>query len=260
MSKRVLFQLISLVLISGLLTSCSNQEVSVAKIYDGDTILTSSDVKVRLLQIDTPELATKECHAEESKFQLESFLDASLQASTASEVKPKSLPKSTGLTLENDSNLDSEDKYGRKLSYLFLGDLNLNIEMVKVGAATPYFYRGEKGKYSIELEEAAEYAKRNQLGIWASCPGFVYNPLGPISTGSSSSQYVQSTDDDSNGGIGGFINNSQCSPDYRECVPSYPPDLDCGNLVSLGLIHVTGSDPHRLDRDGDGLACESNVK
>jgi len=258
-SKRVLFQLISFLLLPGFLIGCSNQEVSVVKIYDGDTILTSSDVKVRLLQIDTPELATKECHAEESKIQLETFLATALQSLTISEVKPKNLTKINGVRLEADSNLDSEDRYGRKLSYLFIEKLNINIEMVKIGAATPYFYRGEKGKYSIELEEAAEYAKQNQLGVWATCPGFVYNPVGPIATGSSSSQYVETTDDDSDAGIGGIINNSQCSPDYKECVPPYPPDLDCGNLVALGLIHVIGSDPHRLDRDGDGLACESNA-
>jgi len=257
--KRVLFQFLSISLISGLLIGCSNQEISVTKIYDGDTILTSSGSKIRLLQIDTPELATKECHAEESKVQLESFLATSLQSLTFGEIERKNLAKIDGIRLEADSNLDSEDRYGRKLSYLFVGKLNINIEMVKIGAATPYFYQGEKGKYSIELEEAAEYAKQNQLGVWADCPGFVYNPVAPITTGSSSSQYIESTDDDSNGGVGGFINNSQCSPDYRECVPPYPPDLDCGNLVALGLIHVIGTDPHRLDRDGDGLACESNA-
>jgi hypothetical protein len=39
-------------------------------------------------------------------------------------------------------------------------------------------------------------------------------------------------------------------------VPPYPPDIDCGDLSSS--VQVVGSDPHGLDRDGDGFGCESN--
>jgi hypothetical protein len=37
-------------------------------------------------------------------------------------------------------------------------------------------------------------------------------------------------------------------------VPPYPPDVDCADVD--GPITVTGSDPHGLDADGDGTACE----
>ena len=45
-----------------------------------------------------------------------------------------------------------------------------------------------------------------------------------------------------------------CAPGYPPCVPPYPPDVDCANVN--GPIRVTGSDPHGLDADGDGVACE----
>jgi hypothetical protein len=45
-----------------------------------------------------------------------------------------------------------------------------------------------------------------------------------------------------------------CEPGYSPCVPPYPPDLDCPDLG--GPYAVTGSDPHRLDADGDGEGCE----
>jgi endonuclease YncB( thermonuclease family) len=45
-----------------------------------------------------------------------------------------------------------------------------------------------------------------------------------------------------------------CEPGYTPCVPSYPPDVDCPDVN--GPIHVSGSDPHGLDADGDGGACE----
>jgi len=257
--KRILVQFVCFALFPGLLLGCANQNISIADIYDGDTVTTSTGTKIRLLQIDTPELSSGECHAEESKSLLESYLDASRLSKSQAELGLKNLVKSSGVKLESDTGFDQTDKYGRNLSYLIVDDLNLNIELVRIGAATPYFYEGKKGKYSTELEQAAEYAKQNRLGVWGMCPGFVYNPNEPINAGVSTSSYVESKSDNDSGVVGVIVGNGECSADYRECVPPYPPDLNCGDLVSLGLIHVTGSDPHRLDRDGDGLACESNA-
>jgi hypothetical protein len=46
-----------------------------------------------------------------------------------------------------------------------------------------------------------------------------------------------------------------CDDSYpRTCIPSPPPDLDCGDVGYN--IKVEGSDPHDLDRDGDGIGCE----
>ena len=46
-----------------------------------------------------------------------------------------------------------------------------------------------------------------------------------------------------------------CDPNYSGCVPSYPPDVNCPEVD--GPVEVTGSDPHGLDRDGDGIGCDS---
>jgi hypothetical protein len=45
-----------------------------------------------------------------------------------------------------------------------------------------------------------------------------------------------------------------CGAGYSPCIPPYSPDLDCADVN--GPISVTGSDPHGLDADGDGIACE----
>jgi hypothetical protein len=53
--------------------------------------------------------------------------------------------------------------------------------------------------------------------------------------------------------------SGKCDPNYAGgCVPPYPPDLDCADVHALGIayVRVVGSDPHRLDGDGDGLGCE----
>lgn len=47
---------------------------------------------------------------------------------------------------------------------------------------------------------------------------------------------------------------SACAAGYSPCIPPYPPDVDCDDVN--GPIMVTGSDPHGLDADGDGVACE----
>jgi Flp pilus assembly pilin Flp len=50
----------------------------------------------------------------------------------------------------------------------------------------------------------------------------------------------------------------QCDQHYAGgCLPAYPPDIDCDYLEAHGMPQVTvkDSDPHNLDPDGDGIAC-----
>jgi resuscitation-promoting factor RpfB len=46
---------------------------------------------------------------------------------------------------------------------------------------------------------------------------------------------------------------SNCTPSYSPCLPP-ASDYDCSDVD--GPVQVTGSDPYRLDRDGDGVGCE----
>ena len=45
-----------------------------------------------------------------------------------------------------------------------------------------------------------------------------------------------------------------CEPGYEPCLP-ITGDLDCADIEVLGPgpVHVSGSDPYRLDGDGDGV-------
>lgn len=49
--------------------------------------------------------------------------------------------------------------------------------------------------------------------------------------------------------------DDNCDPNYVECIPPYPPDLDCADIGFS--VQSIGSDPHGLDADGDGIGCES---
>ena len=112
---------------------------------DGDTIELKGE-RVRLVQIDTPELGT--CYAEQARQYTQNFIEG--------EVK-----------LVRDLRLDDRDIYGRSLRYVVKGERNLNLELVRGGYAKPLFFNKAKGKYAKQIEQYARSAKANRLGVWS---------------------------------------------------------------------------------------------
>ena len=50
---------------------------------------------------------------------------------------------------------------------------------------------------------------------------------------------------------------ANCDSSYPTvCIPPPPPDLDCGE-IQYKNFQVLAGDPHRFDRDKDGIGCES---
>ena len=138
---------------------------NVSKVVDGDTITMSNGEKVRLLQIDTPELASKECYADQARIAL-----------------VKLLSQSGKVTLTTDPNLDKVDRYGRSLRYVFIGKTNVNLKLAEIGAAAPYFYRSEKGVYAVQILKAAQTAQKLGLGLWSACPSTRLSPNHAVQT------------------------------------------------------------------------------
>jgi micrococcal nuclease len=202
----------------------------VAAIYDGDTLSLTDGRRVRLVQIDTPELGLGECYSRASR-----------------KVLVEIVPIGTRVNLEADPRLDNVDRYGRLLRYVHRGPLNANVLLVRAGAAAPYFYGRELGKYALRMLADAQKAKAAKRGLWGACPRTVLDPYRAVDTGISGPPTKNPPA------------NGKCDPNYTQgCVPPYPPDLDCDDLRALGLAPVrsTGSDPHRLDGDDDGIGCE----
>ena len=78
---------------------------------------------------------------------------------------------------------DRVDDFGRLLRYVVRTDgVNVNIRLVAVGAAAPYFYEGRRGRYANRLEALAKRARSNRLGLWGACPRTVYDPYRGIET------------------------------------------------------------------------------
>jgi micrococcal nuclease len=122
---------------------------------------------VRLLQIDAPELHG-DCYGKASLAALRLLA-----------------PKGTHVTLLRDPALDQTDKYGRLLRYVVVNGTNVNVALVREGAASPYFFRNEKGRYATQLLAAAREARAERLGYWGACPRARLDPgLGSV-TGAS---------------------------------------------------------------------------
>ena len=125
---------------------------AVERVGDGDSFELQGGERVRLLQIDAPELGEGECYAEQATQLLRALLR----------------PGQT-VELEADPLLDDGDRFGRLLRYVFAGGANVNVELVRQGAATPYFRSGEEGRYADELRAAVDLARDEQRGMWAVC-------------------------------------------------------------------------------------------
>lgn len=141
----------------------------IARVVDGDTVNLTSGARVRLVRIDTPEVYySAECYGEQPPA-----------------VTKRVLPPGTLVRLYREPKTDSVDQYGRLLRYVFHArdGLNVNAQLVRVGAAAPYFYDYRRGRYASLLGRLALQARARHLGLWGRCPGTPYDPNHGVSTG-----------------------------------------------------------------------------
>ena len=144
--------------------------VRVAEVADGDTLRLANGDVVRLVQIDAPERGDGECYATESRRSLASLVrgqNVRLVVDPAVHVADE----------------DKADRFGRLLRYVFVGELNVNVELVRRGAAAPWFFAGVRGRYATALVDAALAARERDVGLWHACPDARLDPLAPLDTG-----------------------------------------------------------------------------
>ena len=113
---------------------------AVLAVSDGDTIrimVNGKEERLRLLQIDAPEMDT--AGGRGSKRALERLLQYGRGVRLYRKVE-----------LEFDGR--RRDRYGRLLSYVWCGDTNLSVEMVRRGEAEPFFRYGP-GPYDRALRQ-----------------------------------------------------------------------------------------------------------
>lgn len=203
---------------------------TVAWVSDGDTLRVTGGARVRLVQIDTPEVGGGECYSRAAARELRRLV-----------------PPGTRVALEPDARLDKVDRYQRLLRYVWRGKLNVNLELVRRGAATVYFYGGARGKYAARLLTAARSARAARRGMWGACR-VVWDPEGPATMAGATPRTAPAAVTGARAG---------CDSSYPTvCIKPPPPDLDCKDVPYRNFV-VRAPDPHRFDgRDNDGRGCE----
>ena len=200
----------------------------VVKVVDGDTISVNIDgvnTSVRMIGIDTPETVDPrkpvQCFGQEAS------------------NKAKSILSNQMVRLELDPSQRKYDKYDRLLAYIFLADgNNFNELMIKDGYAYEYTY-STSYKYQSAFKLAQKDAQANGRGLWAD--GVCEEKHEPTPTPTTQTQPT----------------STQSSGSYICSFDAY----NCGDFATheeaQSVYEACGSDVHRLDRDNDGLACES---
>jgi len=124
--------------------------VDVAAIFDGDTFKTKRDERIRLLGINTPEVA-HEASPEQP------------MGKAATQVLHKLI---AGKTVRLAFDQQIKDNYGRTLAQVYLRDGTwVNGEMVRAGMAHVYTFTPNL-RWAAELIQLEKTARQARLGIW----------------------------------------------------------------------------------------------
>ena len=131
-------------------------DVVIERVVDGDTIVVTGNIRVRLIGIDTPEAVDPRrpvaCFGKE-----------------ASAFMTSLLPKGTAVRLVGD--VEQEDQYGRTLAYVYRREdgLFVNAELVRRGYANVLTVPPNLA-HTDEFEAAAREARVGSIGLWSACP------------------------------------------------------------------------------------------
>lgn len=211
---------------------------TVTRVVDGDTIDISPSVegrsRVRLIGMDTPEVSfgTQPYGPEASDF-----------------AKQELEGEEVGLELD----IQKVDPYGRLLAYVYLSDGEMfNETLLEEGFAQVATFPPNV-KYVDRFLEAQREARKANRGLW----------------GLSASELCRQTD--RGNGIGGGCSGSESGSQPEDQSDSSASgasagdsNLDCASFETheqaQRVLKQDPSDPHYLDGDDDGVACEDLPK
>ena len=130
-------------------------DVAVVRIVDGDTLVVTGGVRVRLIGINTPESVDPrrpvECFGKE-----------------ASAALGRLVPPGTTVRLVHD--VERTDRFGRTLAYLYRqpDGLFVNAALVEQGFAEPATYPPNVA-HAGEFAALARHAREGRAGLWSAC-------------------------------------------------------------------------------------------
>lgn len=146
MSRRLCSIALLLLLLPLLACSHDPGTATVTRVIDGDTIVIDTGQKVRYIGIDTPEVYP----------QVEPY------GKEAWEVN-RQLVEGKQVRLERD--VSDTDRYGRLLRYVYVDEILVNAELVRLGLAQAKAYPPDT-KNQQYLEELEAAARETYQGMW----------------------------------------------------------------------------------------------
>jgi micrococcal nuclease len=209
--------------------------VAITRVVDGDTVearFPNGEVDtLRLLGVDTPETSLGSVSPDE----FEGIPDTTdgrdhlyNWGDRATDFATNELDGRT-VRIQVDSQADRRGSFGRLLVYIYVDGENFNERLLSEGYARMYDSSFSMRSEFANLESGAQ---SNDVGLWD------YDE--PVSTPEPTP-------------------TSEASED----IPPLPPDGDynCGDFdtqeQAQQVLERTSGDPHGLDGDGNGVACES---
>jgi len=219
----------------------AGETVTVVSVVDGDTIkvaLGDQIETVRMIGVDTPETVHPSRPVEPYGPEASAYTKQRL----------------TGQKVRLEFDVEQRDHYGRLLAYVWLGDEMFNATLLREGYAQ-LLTVPPNVKYVEQFRALQEEARAAGRGLWGLEPG--EEPAVPETP--NAPEVPEAPEE-------------PAAPEMPE-TPDTPaptpeelnrPDRDCSDFSSWeeaqAFFEAAGGpaqDPHRLDQDGDGLACES---
>ena len=205
------------------------------RVADGDTLEISPTIDgiedARLIGPDTPETKKPGCDVAEP-YGREAY------AFTKSEVEGRRV----GVQFDR----ERKDRYGRLLAYVYEEDGDMLNEVLIEEGYAQVLVIAPNDRYPDRFYTAQSEARSAGKGIWGLPPD----------------QLAQLKD--RGNGIGGAGCGGGAKSEERPKVSSSPPggaggDRDCSDFSSKAAASqaLRPGDPDGLDKDGDGVACES---
>ena len=232
-NRRTFFLIIlSSLLAAGCTTIDLNQqenliEAKVTRVIDGDTIevelANGVEETVRFILVDTPESKGKYAgNPQPFGKEAEAFTKQQLE----------------GKTVGLEAGVEERDTFGRLLAYIWVNKAMFNETLLREGLARVAVYPPNT-KYVDQFRSVEKQAKLEEKNIW------------------SLENYV--SEDGYEDDVAYEEPESPANPDKTQPDES---DRDCSDFSSWEeaqafFEEAKPGDPHRLDGDGDGIACDS---
>lgn len=126
------------------------------RVIDGDTVELSDGRLLRYLGIDTPEVRCREG---------DRWIDAPEPYGLEAAEANRRLVGGRTVRLEYD--VQTHDRFRRLLAYVYVGDVFVNAQLIRLGVAQPLTIPPNV-KYADIFRDAAAEARRERRGLWAS--------------------------------------------------------------------------------------------